>query len=81
MKRTTSAGRVEFAGIASGIAHLAEHRLVERAQRVQLVAGGEMDAANLVNDIAQQVARSHAVIDALEIRWRSRRDGRRRLSL
>ena len=47
-------------------AHLAEHGFVERAQRVQLVAGGEMNAVELVDDIAQQVAADHAVLHALE---------------
>ena len=58
--------RVELAGVARRIAHLAEHGFVERAQRVQLVAGGEMDAGNLVDDIAQEVTALHAVVHALE---------------
>ena len=60
------ARRVELAGIAGRIAHLAQHGFVERAERVQLVAGGEMDAGDLVDDVAQQIAALHAVIDALE---------------
>ena len=44
---------VKLAGIARRIAHLAQHGFVERAQRVQLVAGGEMNAVELVDDIAQ----------------------------
>ena len=58
------ARRVELAGIARRIAHLAEHGFVERAERVQLVAGGEMDAVELVDDVAQQVAADHAVLHA-----------------
>ena len=60
------ARRVKLAGIARRIAHLAQHGFVERAQRVQLVAGGEMNAAELVDDIAQQVAADHPVLHALE---------------
>ena len=57
---------VELAGIAGGIAHLAEHGFVQGAQGVQLVAGGEVDAVQLVDDIAQEVAADHPVLDALE---------------
>ncbi len=32
------ARRVELAGVAGGVAHLAEHRLVEAAERVDLLA-------------------------------------------
>ena len=53
---------VELAGIAGGIAHLAEHGFVEGAQRVQFIAGGEVDAVELVDDIAQEVAADHAVL-------------------
>ena len=60
------ARRVKLAGIARRIAHLAQHGFVERAQRVQLVAGGEMNAVELVDDIAQQVSADHAVLHALE---------------
>ena len=54
------------ADFARGIAHLAEHGFAERAQRVQFVAGGEMDAGNLVDDVAQEVTALHAIIHALE---------------
>ena len=47
---------VELAGIARGIAHLAQHGFVQRPQSVQLVAGGEVDAGDLVDHVAQQVA-------------------------
>ena len=60
------ARRVELAGIAGRVAHLAQHGFVERAERVQLVRRREVDAANLVDDVAQQIAALHAVIDALE---------------
>ena len=57
---------VELAGIAGGIAHLAEHGFVEGAEGVQLVAGGEVDAVELVDDVAQQVAADHPVLHAAE---------------
>jgi len=41
---------VELAGIARGIAHLAEHGSLERAQRVQLVAGVKWYAVELVDE-------------------------------
>ena len=50
------ARRVKLAGIARRVAHLAQHGFVERAERVQLVTGGEMNAGELVDDIAQQIA-------------------------
>jgi hypothetical protein len=55
---------IELARIARRVAHLAEHGFVERAQGVQLVAGGEMDAVELVDDVAQQVAADHPVLHA-----------------
>ena len=58
--------RVELAGVPGRVAHLPQHRLVQRAQRVQLVAGREVNAGDLVDDVAQQVTALHAVIDALE---------------
>ena len=57
---------VELARVAGGVAHLAQHGFVECAQGVQLVAGGEVDAGDLVDDVAQEVAAHHAVLDALE---------------
>jgi len=47
MKRTTGRG-YKLAGIAPGVAHFFEHRLVKMAEGVDLVAAGEMDAANFV---------------------------------
>ena len=64
MNRTTGRGRVELAGVARRVAHLPQHGLVERAQGVDLLAGGEVDAVDLVDDVAQQVAAHHAVVDA-----------------
>src|ERR1019366_3836535 len=61
------ARRINLAGIARRIAHLAEHGFVERAKSVKLAAGSEMDAGNLVDDVAQQVAADHAVQPALNL--------------
>lgn len=60
------ARRVEFSAVARRIPHFAQHRLVERAERVQLVRRGEADAGDLVDDVAQQITALHAVIDAFE---------------
>lgn len=57
---------VELAGVARRVAHFAEHGFIERAQGVQFLAGSEMNAADLVDDVAQQVAAFHAVVHALE---------------
>ena len=62
------ARRVELAGVARRVAHFAEHGFVERAEGVKLVRRREVNAADLVDDVAQQVAALHAVIDALEHR-------------
>jgi hypothetical protein len=62
------ARRVELAGIARRIAHLAQHRFVERAERVQLIVGGEVNAVELVDDVAQQVAAHHPVLHAAKHR-------------
>ena len=60
--------RVELARVPGRVAHFPQHRLVQSAQRVQLVAGREMNPGDLVDDVAQQVTALHAVIDALEYR-------------
>ena len=57
---------VELAGIARRVAHLAEHVFVKAAKSVHLFAGGEVDAADFVDDVAQEVAGLHAVGDPLE---------------
>ena len=60
------ARRVELAGVAGGVAHLAEHRLVEVGHRVDVVGGGEVDLVDLVDDVAQQIAGEHPVVGLLE---------------
>jgi hypothetical protein len=57
---------IELAGIARRVAHFAQHRFVEVREGVDFFAGAEMDTVNLVNDVAQQVAADHAVLNALE---------------
>ena len=58
--------RVELARIAGRIPHLPQHRLVQRAERVDLLGRSEVDAVDLVDDVAQQVTADHAVVDAPE---------------
>ena len=58
--------RVELAGVARGVAHLAEHRFVEAAERVELLARVEVDAVDLVDDVPQQIAVLHPILDAAE---------------
>src|SRR5437773_3618539 len=55
------ARRVKFAGVAGGVAHLFEHGLVEMAERVNLVAAGEVNVADFVDHVAQQIAVDHPV--------------------
>ena len=55
---------VELARIPGGVAHLAEHRFVERAQGMELARGGEVDPGDLVDHVAQEIAADHAVLDA-----------------
>jgi len=43
-KADHGARSVELARVARGIPHLAQHGLVQRAERVQLGTGGEMNA-------------------------------------
>jgi hypothetical protein len=57
---------VELAGIARRVAHLAQHRFVQVREGVDFFAGAEVDAVDLVDDVAQQVAADHAVLHALE---------------
>ena len=57
---------IELASITCGIAHLAQHRLIQVRQRVGFFAAAKVDAVDLVDDVAQQVAADHAVLDALE---------------
>ena len=60
------AGRVKFAGVARGVAHLAEHRLVEMGHRVNVVGRREVDRVHLVDHVSEQVARQHPVVRLLE---------------
>src|SRR5262245_31598189 len=56
--------RVELAGVAGGVAHLLEHRLVKMTQRVDFFRRVEMDSVDLVDHVAQQVPALHAVAHA-----------------
>ena len=58
--------RVELARVAGGVAHFAEHRLVQPGQSVNFLGRIEMDAVNKIDHIAQQIAGEHAVVHALE---------------
>ena len=51
--------RVELAVLAGGVAHFAEHGLVEVAERVDFVGRREVDLVDLVDHVAQQVAVEH----------------------
>ncbi len=62
------ARRVELAGVAGGVAHLFEHGLVKMAEGVDLVAAGEVNVADLIDHVAQQVAVDHPVDRAFEHR-------------
>ena len=62
------ARRVELARVAGGVAHLSQHGLVQMAEGVDLVAAGEVDAVDLVDHVAQQVAVDHPVDRAVEDR-------------
>jgi len=57
---------VELARVAGGVAHLAQHRLVQVRHRVDVVGGGEVDPLDLVDDVAQEVAGEHAAVGLLE---------------
>ena len=59
---------VELAGVAGGVAHLLEHRFVEMAEGVDLVAAGEVNVADFVDHVAEQIAVDHAVDGAFEDR-------------
>src|SRR6266508_1947946 len=60
------ARRVELAGVAGRVTHFFEHRLVEMAERVDLVATGEVDVTDLIDHVAEQVAVDHPVDRAFE---------------
>src|SRR5262249_41288103 len=59
-------GRVELAVLACGVAHLAEHRFVQVTERKQFLLSEEVDVADLVDYIPQQIAREHPAGDVLE---------------
>ena len=59
-------GGVELPGVAGRVPHLPEHGLIEMPQGVDFIAGGEVDAVDLVDHIPQQIAADHAVDDAAE---------------
>ena len=61
MKRNNGARRVEFAGIASGVSHLLQHRLVEMRERMDFIRGTEVDAVDLVDDVPKKEAAVHPV--------------------
>ena len=60
------ARRVELARVAGGVAHLAQHRLVEVRHGVDVVRGGEVDLVDLVDDVAEEVPGEHPVVGLLE---------------
>ena len=59
---------IKLTGIAGGVAHLLEHGFVEMAEGVDLVAAGEMDVADFVDHVAEQIAVDHPVDGAFENR-------------
>ncbi len=67
-KADDGARRVELAGVAGGVAHLFEHRFVQMAKSVNLVAAGEVNAVDLVDHVAQQITVDHPVDGAFENR-------------
>jgi hypothetical protein len=62
------ARRIELAGVAGGVAHFFEHGLVKMPESMNLVAAGEVDVADFVDHVAQQVAVDHPVDRAFEHR-------------
>ena len=59
-------GRVELARIAGRVPHLAEHGFVEMAEGMDFFRRVEVDAVDQIDDIAEQIAGNHAVLDAAE---------------
>jgi hypothetical protein len=57
---------VELTAVARRVAHLTQHVFIETAEGMHLLAGGEVNAADLIDDISQEVSGLHAVGDALE---------------
>ncbi len=69
--------RVELAAVAGRIAHLLEHAFIQRAQRMDIVRGREVDLVDPVDHLAQHVAADHAVNASLRRRGRSHPAGHR----
>ena len=57
---------VELAAVARRVAHFAQHGFVQMREGVDFLAGVEVDAVDLVDDVAQQIAADHAVLHTLE---------------
>src|ERR1035438_5910206 len=53
--------RVELAGIASGVTHLLQHRLVEMTEGVNFFRGTEVYTVDFVHDLPKQEATVHPV--------------------
>ena len=58
--------RIKLTRVASSIAHFAQHRFVERAERVKFLGRTEMNSRNLVDHVTQQVAVDHPIDRAFE---------------
>ena len=59
---------IKLTRIPRRIPHLPQHRFIKRAQRVQLIARGEVNAVELVNHISQKVAADHPILDPFKNR-------------
>ncbi len=57
---------VELTGVSGGVTHLPQHGLVEERHGVHVVGGGEVDLVDLVDHVAQEIARQHPVMGLLE---------------
>ena len=60
--------RVELPGVTRGVSHLPEHRFIKVPQRQNLFGGVEVNPADLVDDVSQEVAVHHPVHGASEDR-------------
>jgi hypothetical protein len=67
-KADNGARRIELAGIAGGVAHFLQHGLVKMAESMYLFATGEVDVADFVDHVAQQITVDHPVDRAFEHR-------------
>ncbi len=57
---------VELTGVAGGVTHLAQHRLVEERHGMHVVGGSKVDLVDLVDHVAKEVSRQHPVMGLLE---------------